>query len=216
MDPQFQPPQQPQPQPQPQQPQPTPPPAPSPLQTPPPAPEAPKGGKGLAITGFVLGIVSLVFSFFVFLSVPLAIAALIMTIIALAKKRPGKGLSIAGLAISGTTLILMIPLTLITIVSYNGITARANTSSAESSASSVLKQAEFYYSEMGSYPTSESALTESDTFNYLDGIEFTAFTTEPASPTTVRFESCGGTGAQVYYWDYEYATWESDSVGTGC
>lgn len=71
------------------------------------------GGKGLAIASLVLGIVALLFSWLAFFSVPLIIASAVCGILALVKRRPGKGLAIgglitAGMAAIGTVLFLVI------------------------------------------------------------------------------------------------------------
>ncbi len=68
--------------------------------------ENPSHGGGLAITGFVLGIVSLV-SLFVFfiISLPTAIAGIIFSSFGL-RKNPNRGLAIAGLVMSIIALLL--------------------------------------------------------------------------------------------------------------
>ena len=112
----------------------------------------------------------------------------------------------------------------ITIVAYNGVTARANATSAEAVASSVLKKAEAYNADLGTgYPTDPDQLTtaaSTTTYN-LTGITFTEATPEPttapANAQQVKFFSCAGaTGVQVEYWDY--ASTETDkwtAVTTG-
>ena len=87
----------------------------------------------------------------------------------------------------------------ITIVSYNGITGRANASAAKTAAVSVQKKAELYASDgpTGQYPMTYSNLTTaaSNTAYYLSGVDFT---TNPATnptisngKTTVKFVTCG-------------------------
>lgn len=81
----------------------------------------------LALWALILSIVGLVTGFIFFLSAPLALAALIMSIIALKKHASRKGMSIAALIMSIVTLVIIVPLAaIITLVAYNGITERAN------------------------------------------------------------------------------------------
>jgi len=109
----------------------------------------------------------------------------------------------------------------ITIVSYNGITARANVTSAQSSARAVTQKIEIYNAEIGRYPYSTADLTGDSTKSYYlssTSVSFALTTTQPTSPNTVKFIKCGTTpnsaqadiissannltGARLYYWDY--------------
>jgi len=114
----------------------------------------------------------------------------------------------------------------ITIVSYNGITARANTNSAKSNANAFLKKAEIYQADGGNnrYPIAATELqTASDstksfyiasstlTINYA-----TTLLTSASPVSTIRVMKCSATttanqaaiiasnisGLQVYYFDY--------------
>lgn len=96
----------------------------------------------------------------------------------------------------------------ITIVAYNGVTARANATSAKSAAASALKKAEAYNAELNGYPTTPAALTgaaTTTTYN-LTGVTFATGaegTVAPSGPSVLQFFSCAGaTGFQVKYWDY--------------
>ena len=124
----------------------------------------------------------------------------------------------------------------ITIVSYNGITARANGNSAKANATSVVKKAEIYSAEPTSsgYPTGPTVLTAgsaSSTTYYITGLSFdtAAFSTSnlPTSPSELTFYRCGTntsaaatdlasttviTGIRVDYWDYAGAV---QSLSTG-
>lgn len=61
-------------------------------------PAAPQGSKGLAIASMVLGIVALVLSCCVpYLPIILALLAVVLGGVSLAKKKGGKGMAIAGL-----------------------------------------------------------------------------------------------------------------------
>lgn len=57
----------------------------------------PKDGSGMAIAAMVCGIVSIVLNCIFFIAFPSSIAAIILGIICLAKKKIGKGMAIAGL-----------------------------------------------------------------------------------------------------------------------
>jgi len=98
----------------------------------------------------------------------------------------------------------------ITVVAFNGVTARANATSAEAAASSVLKKAQAYNAEENGFPTTPGALTGAgaQTESYgLTGVTFTTgtvSTTEPAGPSVLQFYTCDDAlGTQVAYWDYE-------------
>ncbi len=112
----------------------------------------------------------------------------------------------------------------ITIVSYNGITARANTSSAQSAASTVIKKVEAYAADINTsgYPTSRSALTGSGASSapyYITGITLSPsdLTSAPTNgPDTVAVFRCSTTGMAVDYWDYSNNTAARITTGTGC
>lgn len=74
-----------------------------------PAPQLPSQSKALAITALVLALVSVLIGIAWFLAAPLAIAAVIMGIIVLAKNMAGKGMGIAALATGSVSLLLFIP-----------------------------------------------------------------------------------------------------------
>ena len=69
--------------------------------------------KGLSIASMVLGIVSLVFFCFVYICIPCGIISIILGGVALAKKKAGKGMAIAGLACSIIGIAIYIILSLI-------------------------------------------------------------------------------------------------------
>jgi type II secretory pathway pseudopilin PulG len=125
----------------------------------------------------------------------------------------------------------------ITIVSYNGITARANTSSAESSAAAVAKKAEAWAADTGSYPATFSALTNAgantaysvtSTVAILDG---TVLSTSnlPSAPRQINFYKCGHsgsttnptttaaitnqTGVRILNWNYSSNTVDTTNLG---
>ncbi len=115
----------------------------------------------------------------------------------------------------------------ITIVSYNGITNRANQSASKSTASTVQKKAELFFSENGRYPISTAELTGATndksfavpvgTFGTSSGSGSAALQSNPdASNGTkqVQLQTCqatGGsgtattanvTGVKIRYWNY--------------
>lgn len=126
----------------------------------------------------------------------------------------------------------------ITIVAYNGVTARANKTSAQAAASSVLKKVEAYNAEESKYPTAGTALTgaNQDKSYYLSGITIDP-TDDPDSTNgknTVRFLKCAATvqtaqddidgstvpvsGASIRYYDFVAGNVQSVSTGdaTSC
>lgn len=111
----------------------------------------------------------------------------------------------------------------ITIVSYGGVVARANTASSMSTANNVSKKAEIYNVDgLTGYPATLSALTAAaaTTSYFIPGVTFaaTAMVAAPAVPATVNFYKCGHngtavapttaagvttqTGNKIGYWDY--------------
>ena len=113
----------------------------------------------------------------------------------------------------------------ITIVAYNGVTARANKTSAEAAASTVLKKAEAYNAETNGYPTDPDNLTVAaaqSTSYGLTGVTFntgaSASTTAPAASNVIQFYSCASAaGVQVAYWDYTATganKWTTRTTGT--
>lgn len=85
-------------------------------------PQAPQGdvnagfakqqGNGLAITGFVLSLISLILCWLIFIDLIFIIPAIVFSAVGLRKanqeRRPHGGLAIAGLVISGVALVIMI------------------------------------------------------------------------------------------------------------
>lgn len=107
----------------------------------------------------------------------------------------------------------------IAIVSYSGITARANTTSAQSAARTITQKSELYAIEKGRYPLQLSDLTsENGTTYYLPPSAYTAslLSAQPATPSSIKIIKCGTTpntlqsditianikGIRVYYWSY--------------
>ncbi len=122
----------------------------------------------------------------------------------------------------------------ITIVSYNGITSRANSSAAAAAASTVQKKAELYAADgpTGKYPVAITDLTgaASSTSYFLSGVSATAAfaTPTPANGTnTIQFLKCAAaaanqaaittaniTGLRLGYYDYVNGTTLNLNIGT--
>ena len=97
----------------------------------------------------------------------------------------------------------------ITIVAYNGIQNRANTSSAAAAAASVQKKAEAYNVELSAYPTTLAGLTgatSDKTYNLPTNavnLVTTAIAAKPTGPNYINYYTCNSAkGFRVTYWDY--------------
>lgn len=110
----------------------------------------------------------------------------------------------------------------ITVVSYNGITGRANTVSAQTNASNVIRKADLYSIDNTTYPSAPAQLTSASPglpYN-VTGITFATTPepvdgTPPSAPSALKFFSCSGnTGLQVSYYDYSTAAWVAKQTGT--
>lgn len=109
----------------------------------------------------------------------------------------------------------------ITMVSYAGITQKANTSASQSNASTVIKKAELYAADEangGEYPTTLNDLTSADATEIysLNGSNITVDSTVfssgnlPTSTSQINFYTCdSGAGVKVNYWNYS-----TSQVGT--
>jgi type IV pilus assembly protein PilA len=131
----------------------------------------------------------------------------------------------------------------ITLVSYAGITARANASSAQAAGNAVIAKALNYGvdSTNAQFPATLAVLTgaASTTSYYLSGVTYGALGSAPGSTSVIQFNACGTgattaapanyaaittyTGSKVGYWDYSatpaavayyYAGITSGLVGT--
>ena len=102
----------------------------------------------------------------------------------------------------------------ITIVSYNGITNRANASSAAALGATIQKKAELYASDDdggGKYPQTLGALTDSSKSSkpYYVSAGSVGLTTPAANNGTknLKLENCGtGAGLKITYFDYNGGT----------
>jgi prepilin-type N-terminal cleavage/methylation domain-containing protein len=109
----------------------------------------------------------------------------------------------------------------ITLISYSGVTQRANNTSAEQAARAAAGELETYNSATGSLPYDVSLLTSDSSADYYVAPTIATFTlgaTQPASTIEVKYIKCGTTpnttqsditagnanitGARVHYWTY--------------
>ena len=130
-----------------------------------------------------------------------------------------KGFTIVELLI---VVVVIAILAAITIVSYNGITNRANQSAAKSAASTAQKKIELYNSEVGNYPISLVTLSNDATkaYNLPSSAYGTANPTADNGKTYVKLEACKSdtaaltasniNGIRISYWTYG-----ADSLAVG-
>ena len=146
-------------------------------------------------------------------------------------KTKSQGFTIVELLI---VVVVIAILAAITIISYAGITARANESAIKLQASNFQKKAEAYNAEKGNYPVAVGDLSGSSNSYYFSDSNVTNTTATPAtaSPDTLtndssvtkrlRVRDCGGTtattikGLEIYYFNPNGSKVESVTVGTGC
>lgn len=118
-----------------------------------------------------------------------------------------KGFTIVELLI---VIVIIGILAAIVIVAYNGVTNRAKASKTQSTVANILKKAEAYNAENGTYPTTLATLTgaASSTTWYVPtnaALLMTSDpTTAPSNETSIRLYTCdSGAGVKVGYWNYE-------------
>jgi len=135
-----------------------------------------------------------------------------------------KGFTIVELLI---VVVVIAILAAITIVSYNGITNRANASAAASTAASLQKKAELYAADGTTklYPFGIADLTgaaTSDTFYVASGSIKTVVTVSAANgKDSVQYSPCGTgtptaatvTGAIITYWTFASPTTKTITLG---
>ncbi len=104
----------------------------------------------------------------------------------------------------------------ITVVSYNGVTNKATLAQNRSNASAVMKAADAYFAENGSYPTAANI----NTGTVKIPTNFTIIATEPlaGTPTAITYVQAS-TGYCIQYWDTVAtgkATLASAGSGASC
>lgn len=171
--------------------------------------ETGQGIKSLNDPGKTLGIVGFVFAF-----VGLSLFGVILSAIGYHKSKVAgfkNGLALAGIWINAIFLLLIIPiLAMITIISYTGVTARANTSYAESTAFSVQTTAEVYQADKGYYPDEISDFISGDMLSPLPlGVTVlnrSQELNESNGRTSILYQYTGefgnATGGRIGYWDF--------------
>ncbi|MEI6228413.1 MAG: hypothetical protein WCP11_00060 [Candidatus Saccharibacteria bacterium] len=158
--------------------------------------------------GRTLGIVGFVFAF-----IGLSIIGIILSAVGYHKSKTAgfkNGLALAGIWLNATFLIIIPILAAITIVSYAGVTARANASRAESNALSVQTTAEAYRADKGNYPDETSDFTSGSiliplpsgvtVLSRLQGLDKSNGTTSTRYQYTGEFGNA--TGGKIEYWDF--------------
>ena len=161
-------------------------------------------GKGLGIAGFILAF------FFPFVGIILSIVGFVKS------KRAGfkNNLALAGIILNSVFLVLgTVILAFITMIAYQGVQQRANTFTAATSASNVVKMAEMYNAENSEYNGKEVTARYPKAYaDIADMLEDTTLapsvmTDAPADANTVEFYACGDqTGNKVGYWNYSENT----------
>ena len=117
----------------------------------------------------------------------------------------------------------------ITIVSFNGVTSRANGTSAKAAASATIKKAEAYNAEKGNYPllgTDLTSASQSDSWLLTGVTVLTADPTPSNGKTSVRMLKCAATaanqaaitatnitGIRVVWYDFQNST--TATIDTG-
>ena len=131
------------------------------------------------------------------------------------KSQAERGFTIVELLI---VVVVIAILAAITIVSYNGITNRANQSASKSAASNVQKKVELFQGEVGNYPYAKSLLNDSTkAYNLPSGYGDTAPTADgtnkgtgyvqllacaPTGTTSATLSASNITGMRIIYWTY--------------
>jgi hypothetical protein len=155
--------------------------------------------------GKTLGIVGFIFAF-----VGLQVFGLILSILGFTKsKKAGikNSLALAGIIVNSVFLLLAIAVSLlfiVTLVSYGGISDRANASSAQSAAASTVRWTELHSIDANGYPKSFMELENSDRVPTTSTVQpsATPLTSEPTYPDTIEFNVCGDEGNKIGYWNY--------------
>ena len=141
-------------------------------------------------------------------------------------KTKSQGFTIVELLI---VVVVIAILAAITIVSYNGITNKANASAAKSTAASLQKKIELYQADQGRYPISlaeMSGSSDSDKSWYITSANITPGGVAPTSTSgksRVQVVSCGNatpaagnvTGVRISWYDYEKSSNQVTPIDLG-
>ncbi|MDB5167319.1 MAG: hypothetical protein JWN26_464 [Candidatus Saccharibacteria bacterium] len=163
-------------------------------------------GAALGIAGFILAFVGV------------QVVGLILSIIGYHKSKVAgfkNRLAVAGIVLNIVFMVIAIPIiAAITIVAYNGVTARANLDTARSNASDVLSYAEAFNADNGRYPDSLADFSAGTASTKLySGITIintnggtTLDLTAATGKTNIWYQYDGpkgaATGGRITYWDY--------------
>lgn len=141
-------------------------------------------------------------------------------------KNKSQGFTIVELLI---VVVVIAILAAITIVSYNGITNKANASAAKSTAASLQKKIELYQADKGRYPISLAEMSASGSSGeswYITNGSVTPDGVDPTSTsgkTRVKVVSCGNatpaagnvTGVRLSWYDYEKSSNQVTNMDLG-
>jgi prepilin-type N-terminal cleavage/methylation domain-containing protein len=95
----------------------------------------------------------------------------------------------------------------ITIISYNGITQKANTTKAQTNAVAAQKVAEAFNADNGRYPGSIADFAAGTTAKLPAGITISGSAPTSSTQTVIQYQYIGAdathaTGGELIYWDY--------------
>lgn len=171
------------------------------------APTGEDPGKGLAIAGVIL-------AFF------FSLVGLILSIVAKKKSKAAgfnNSLATVGIVLNAVFLVfgllIFALLVAITMASYSGIQERAKSSSAQSSATNLLKKTEAHYATYGTYPASIQEMNR-DNPSRVSSEGYYELAFEPITESTARktvgiqdkdilnLYTCGMAGNKIAYWNY--------------
>ena len=129
-------------------------------------------------------------------------------------KNKNQGFTIVELLI---VVVVIAILAAITIVSYNGITSRANASAAKSTAATWQKKVELYYAENSAYPTTLAQLNGDQSKSwYTPTSGSVAALTSDNGKNSVIVQTCAtGQGFNIKHYNYEGAQPANPQIALG-
>jgi type IV pilus assembly protein PilA len=132
-----------------------------------------------------------------------------MTLNNIKDKRKDSGFTIVELLV---VIVVIGILAAITIISYTGISSKANTTKALSNAQSVQNVAEIFNVDQQHFPTTVADFTNgSATTKLPSGVTVSGTAPTSSTPDVIQYEYCGATatpgstgalGARIHYFDY--------------